>query len=122
MARLAGVDLPRDKRMEIALTYIFGIGRTRAKAILAETGISPDLRTKDLTDEHITTLRDYIEGNYKVEGDLRREIQGDIRRKIEIGSYQGLRHRRGLPVRGQRTKTNARGRKGPKKTVAGKKK
>ncbi|WP_333618403.1 30S ribosomal protein S13 [Dietzia sp.] len=122
MARLAGVDLPREKRMEIALTYIFGIGRTRAKAILAETGISPDLRTKDLTDEHITTLRDYIEGNYKVEGDLRREIQGDIRRKIEIGSYQGLRHRRGLPVRGQRTKTNARGRKGPKKTVAGKKK
>lgn len=122
MARLAGVDLPRDKRMEIALTYIFGIGRTRAKAILAETGISPDLRTKDLTDEHITTLRDYIEGNYKVEGDLRREVQGDIRRKIEIGSYQGLRHRRGLPVRGQRTKTNARGRKGPKKTVAGKKK
>ncbi|ANI93138.1 30S ribosomal protein S13 [Dietzia timorensis] len=122
MARLAGVDLPRDKRMEIALTYIFGIGRTRATAILAETGISPDLRTKDLTDEHITTLRDYIEGNYKVEGDLRREIQGDIRRKIEIGSYQGLRHRRGLPVRGQRTKTNARGRKGPKKTVAGKKK
>ena len=122
MARLAGVDLPRDKRMEIALTYIFGIGRTRAQAILAETGISPDLRTKDLTDEHITTLRDYIEGNYKVEGDLRREIQGDIRRKIEIGSYQGLRHRRGLPVRGQRTKTNARTRKGTKKTVAGKKK
>ena len=122
MARLAGVDLPRDKRMEIALTYIFGIGRTRAQAILAETGISPDLRTKDLTDEHITTLRDYIEGNYKVEGDLRREIQADIRRKIEIGCYQGLRHRRGLPVRGQRTKTNARTRKGPKKTIAGKKK
>ena len=122
MARLAGVDLPRDKRMEIALTYIFGIGRTRAKAILAETGISPDLRTKDLTDEHITTLRDYIEGNYKVEGDLRREVAADIRRKVEIGSYQGLRHRRGLPVRGQRTKTNARTRKGPKKTIAGKKK
>ena len=122
MARLAGVDLPRDKRMEIALTYIFGIGRTRAVEILERTGISPDLRTKDLTDEQLTVLRDDIEGNYKVEGDLRREIQGDIRRKIEIGSYQGLRHRRGLPVRGQRTKTNARTRKGPKKTVAGKKK
>lgn len=122
MARLAGVDLPRDKRMEIALTYIFGIGRTRAVEILERTGISPDLRTKDITDEQLTTLRDDIEGNYKVEGDLRREIQGDIRRKIEIGSYQGLRHRRGLPVRGQRTKTNARSRKGPKKTVAGKKK
>ncbi|AVZ40043.1 MULTISPECIES: 30S ribosomal protein S13 [Dietzia] len=122
MARLAGVDLPRDKRMEIALTYIFGIGRTRAVEILERTGISPDLRTKDLTDEQLTVLRDDIEGNYKVEGDLRREIQGDIRRKIEIGSYQGIRHRRGLPVRGQRTKTNARSRKGPKKTVAGKKK
>ena len=122
MARLAGVDLPRDKRMEIALTYIFGIGRTRSLEILGRTGISPDLRTKDLTDEQLTVLRDDIEGNYKVEGDLRREIQGDIRRKIEIGSYQGLRHRRGLPVRGQRTKTNARTRKGPKKTVAGKKK
>ena len=122
MARLAGVDLPRDKRMEIALTYIFGIGRTRSLEILERTGISPDLRTKDLTDEQLTVLRDDIEGNYKVEGDLRREIQGDIRRKIEIGSYQGLRHRRGLPVRGQRTKTNARARKGPKKTVAGKKK
>ena len=122
MARLAGVDLPRDKRMEIALTYIFGIGRTRSLEILERTGISPDLRTKELTDEQLTVLRDDIEGNYKVEGDLRREIQGDIRRKIEIGSYQGLRHRRGLPVRGQRTKTNARTRKGPKKTVAGKKK
>ena len=122
MARLAGVDLPRDKRMEIALTYIFGIGRTRALEILERTGISPDLRTKDITDEQIAVLREDIEGNYKVEGDLRREIQGDIRRKIEIGSYQGLRHRRGLPVRGQRTKTNARSRKGPKKTVAGKKK
>ncbi|AVM63282.1 MULTISPECIES: 30S ribosomal protein S13 [Dietzia] len=122
MARLAGVDLPRDKRMEIALTYIFGIGRTRSLEILERTGISPDLRTKDLSDEQLTVLRDDIEGNYKVEGDLRREIQGDIRRKIEIGSYQGLRHRRGLPVRGQRTKTNARTRKGPKKTVAGKKK
>ena len=122
MARLAGVDLPRDKRMEIALTYIFGIGRTRSLEILERTGISPNQRTKDLTDEQLTILRDDIEGNYKVEGDLRREIQGDIRRKIEIGSYQGLRHRRGLPVRGQRTKTNARSRKGPKKTVAGKKK
>ena len=122
MARLAGVDLPRDKRMEIALTYIFGIGHTRSLEILERTGISPDMRTKDLTDEQLTALRDDIEGNYKVEGDLRREVQGDIRRKIEIGSYQGLRHRRGLPVRGQRTKTNARSRKGPKKTVAGKKK
>jgi len=122
MARLAGVDLPRDKRMEIALTYIFGIGRTRSLEILERTGISPDLRTKDLTDEQLTVLRDDIEGNYKVEGDLRREVQADIRRKIEIGSYQGIRHRRGLPVRGQRTKTNARSRKGPKKTVAGKKK
>ena len=122
MARLAGVDLPRDKRMVIALTYIFGIGRTRSEEILEATGISQDLRTKDLTDEDVAKLRDYIEGNYKVEGDLRREIQADIRRKIEIGSYQGLRHRRGLPVHGQRTKTNARTRKGPKKTVAGKKK
>lgn len=122
MARLAGVDLPRDKRMVIALTYIFGIGRTRSEQILEATGISPDLRAKDLTDEDVAKLRDYIEGNYKVEGDLRREVQADIRRKIEIGSYQGLRHRRGLPVRGQRTKTNARTRKGPKKTVAGKKK
>ena len=122
MARLAGVDLPRDKRMEIALTYIFGIGRTRSLEILERTGISPDLRTKDLSDEQLSTLRDDIEGNYKVEGDLRREVQADIRRKIEIGSYQGLRHRRGLPVHGQRTKTNARSRKGPKKTVAGKKK
>ena len=122
MARLAGVDLPREKRLEIALTYIYGVGRTRSQEILEATGISRELRTKDLTDDQVTQLRDYIEGNYKVEGDLRREIQGDIRRKIEIGSYQGLRHRRGLPVRGQRTKTNARGRKGPKKTVAGKKK
>ena len=122
MARLAGVDLPRDKRMEIALTYIFGIGRTRSLEILGRTGISPDLRTKDLTDEQLTVLRDDIEGNYKVEGDLRREVQGDIRRKIEIGCYEGTRHRRHLPLNGQRTKTNARTRKGPKKTVAGKKK
>ncbi|MEC3913257.1 30S ribosomal protein S13 [Nocardia sp. NPDC056611] len=123
MARLMGVDLPREKRMEIALTYIFGIGRTRAKEILAETGVSPDLRSKDLSDDDLTKLRDFIEAqDFKVEGDLRREVQADIRRKIEIGCYQGIRHRRGLPVRGQRTKTNARTRKGPKKTVAGKKK
>lgn len=122
MARIAGVDLPREKRLEVALTYIYGVGRTRAKEALAATGVSPDLRTKDATEEDLVKLREYIEGNYKVEGDLRREIQADIRRKIEIGSYQGLRHRRGLPVRGQRTKTNARTRKGPKRTVAGKKK
>jgi len=122
MARLAGVDLPRDKRMEIALTYIFGIGRTRSKQILVATGVSPDLRARDLSDEHIVRLRDFIENNYQIEGDLRREIQANIRRKVEIGCYQGLRHRRGLPVHGQRTKTNARTRKGPKKTVAGKKK
>jgi len=123
MARLMGVDLPREKRMEIALTYIFGVGRTRSKEILESTGVSPDLRSKDLSDDDLTKLRDYIEASeFKVEGDLRREVQADIRRKIEIGCYQGLRHRRGLPVRGQRTKTNARTRKGPKKTVAGKKK
>jgi small subunit ribosomal protein S13 len=122
MARLVGVDLPRDKRMEIALTYIFGIGRTRSQEILAATGIDRDLRSKDLSDDQLTQLREYIEGNLKVEGDLRREVQADIRRKIEIGCYQGLRHRRGLPVRGQRTKTNARTRKGPKRTIAGKKK
>ena len=122
MARLMGVDLPRDKRMEIALTYIFGIGRTRSKQTLTATGISPDLRSKDLTDEDLATLREYMEEHFKVEGDLRREVAADIRRKIEIGCYAGLRHRRNLPVRGQRTKTNARTRKGPKKTVAGKKK
>ena len=122
MARLAGVDLPREKRLEIALTYIFGIGRTRAQKTLAETGVSPDVRVKDLTDDDLVKLRDWIDANYKVEGDLRREIASDIRRKIEIGSYQGIRHRRGLPVHGQRTHTNARTRKGPKKTVAGKKK
>ena len=122
MARLVGVDLPREKRMEIALTYIYGVGRTRAKQTLEATGISPDLRARDLSDEDLVRLRDHIEGNYKVEGDLRREVAADIRRKIEIGCYQGIRHRRGLPVRGQRTKTNARTRKGPKKTVAGKKK
>lgn len=122
MARLVGVDLPRDKRMEVALTYIFGIGRTRSNEILAATGIDRDLRTRDLTEEQLIHLRDYIEANLKVEGDLRREAQADIRRKIEIGCYQGLRHRRGMPVRGQRTKTNARTRKGPKRTIAGKKK
>jgi small subunit ribosomal protein S13 len=122
MARLAGVDLPREKRMEIALTYIFGIGRSRSRQILGETGIDPDLRSKDLSDSDAATLRAFIEQNFRVEGDLRREVQADIRRKVEIGSYQGLRHRRNLPVHGQRTKTNARSRKGPKKTVAGKKK
>jgi small subunit ribosomal protein S13 len=122
MARLAGVDLPRDKRVVVALTYIYGVGRTRSEAALAATGISPDLRTQDLTDEHLVALRDFIDGNFKVEGDLRREVAADIRRKVEIGCYQGIRHRRGLPVHGQRTKTNARTRKGPKKTIAGKKK
>lgn len=122
MARIAGVDLPREKRLEIALTYIYGVGRTRAAETLAATGVSPDVRVKDATEEDLVKLRDYIEANFKVEGDLRREVQADIRRKIEIGSYQGLRHRRGLPVHGQRTKTNARTRKGPKKTIANKKK
>ena len=121
MARLAGVDIPRDKRVVIALTYIYGVGPTRSKEILAATEISPDVRVKDLSDDQLIALRDQIEGNYKVEGDLRREVAADIRRKV-IGSYQGLRHRRGLPVHGQRTKTNARTRKGPKRTVAGKKK
>ncbi|MFM9377423.1 30S ribosomal protein S13 [Gordonia sp. VNK21] len=122
MARVAGVDLPREKRLEIALTYIYGVGRTTSKEILSATGLSPDLRAKDLTDADVAKLREYIESSVKVEGDLRREVQADIRRKIEIGCYQGLRHRRGLPVHGQRTKTNARTRKGPKKTIAGKKK
>ncbi|MEJ4118006.1 30S ribosomal protein S13 [Corynebacterium marquesiae] len=122
MARLAGVDLPRNKRMEVALTYIYGIGPTRATELLEKTGISPDLRTDNLDDDQLSALRDAIEATWKVEGDLRRQVQADIRRKIEIGSYKGLRHRRGLPVRGQRTKTNARTRKGPKKTIAGKKK
>jgi small subunit ribosomal protein S13 len=122
MARLVGVDLPRDKRVEIALTYIFGVGRTRATQTIQATGINPDTRVKDLTDQDLVALRDYIEANFRVEGDLRREIQADIRRKVEIGSYQGIRHRRGLPVHGQRTKTNARTRKGRKRTVAGKKK
>ena len=122
MARLAGVDIPRDKRVEVALTYIYGVGRTRATETLAATGIDRNVRVKDLTDDQLVALRDHIEGTYKVEGDLRREVAADIRRKVEIGSYEGLRHRRGLPVRGQRTKTNARTRKGPKRTVAGKKK
>ena len=122
MARLAGVDIPRDKRVVIALTYIYGVGRTRSIEILKATEIDENIRVKDLSDDQLVALRDYIEGNYKVEGDLRREVAADIRRKVEIGSYEGLRHRRGLPVRGQRTKTNARTRKGPKRTVAGKKK
>ena len=122
MARLVGVDLPRDKRMEIALTYIYGIGRTRSVEALTATAIDLNKRAKDLTDEELVQLRDYIEGNFKVEGDLRREVAADIRRKVEIGCYEGIRHRRGLPVRGQRTRTNARTRKGPKRTVAGKKK
>ena len=122
MARLAGVDIPRDKRVVIALTYIYGVGRTRSNEILTATEISPDIRVKDLTDDQLIVLRDYIEASYKVEGDLRREVAADIRRKVEIGSYQGRRHRSGLPVRGQRTRTNARGRKGARKPVAGKKK
>ena len=122
MARLAGVDLPREKRMEVALTYIYGVGRTRAKQALDATGVSPDMRARDLGDDDIVKLRDYIDANFQVEGDLRREVASDIRRKIEIGCYEGIRHRRGLPVHGQRTKTNARTRKGPKKTIAGKKK
>ncbi|WNB86019.1 30S ribosomal protein S13 [Cellulomonas sp. ATA003] len=122
MARLVGVDLPREKRLEIALTYIYGVGRTRAQQTLAATGISPDVRVRDLGDAELVALRDYLEGSFKLEGDLRREVAADIRRKVEIGSYEGIRHRRGLPVRGQRTKTNARTRKGPKRTVAGKKK
>ena len=122
MARLQGVDLPREKRLEVALTYIFGIGKTRAKETLDATGISPDVRVKDLTEEQLVQLRDHIEANYETEGDLRRTVAADIRRKIEIGSYQGRRHRMGLPVRGQRTRTNARTRKGKKKAVAGKKK
>ncbi|SDS26223.1 30S ribosomal protein S13 [Agrococcus carbonis] len=122
MARIAGVDIPREKRVEIALTYIFGVGRTRSIQTLEATGIDRNTRVKDLTDDQLVALRDHIEGTFKVEGDLRREVTADIRRKVEIGSYEGLRHRRGLPVRGQRTKTNARTRKGKKQTVAGKKK
>ncbi len=122
MARIAGIDLPRDKRIEIGLTYIYGIGRKSACDVLAATGINPDTRVKDLTEDEASKLREYIEHNYAVEGDLRREVAMNIKRLTEIGCYRGLRHRRGLPVRGQRTKTNARTRKGPKRTVAGKKK
>jgi small subunit ribosomal protein S13 len=122
VARIAGVDIPREKRLEISLTYIYGIGRTTADRVCAETGVSADTRVRDLTDEEVARLRSWIDANCKVEGDLRRDVASDIKRKMEIGSYQGVRHRRGLPVRGQRTHTNARTRKGPKKTVAGKKK
>jgi small subunit ribosomal protein S13 len=122
MARIAGIDVPREKRLEISLTYIYGIGRTTAQRICEATEVSPDTRVRDLTDEEVARLRAYIDANLKVEGDLRRDVASDIKRKMEIGCYQGLRHRRGLPVRGQRTHTNARTRKGPKKTVAGKKK
>ncbi len=122
MARLVGVDLPRDKRVEVALTYIYGIGRSSASKILAESGVDPHTRVHQLGDDDLLRLRDAIDADFQIEGDLRREVQADIRRKIEIGSYQGRRHRTGLPVRGQRTKTNARTRKGPKRTVAGKKK
>ena len=122
MARLVGVDLPREKRVEVALTYIFGMGRSRALETLDKTGISGDIRVRDLADTDLVKLRDWIEATYKIEGDLRREVQADIRRKVEIGCYQGIRHRRGLPVHGQRTRTNARSSKGPRKTIAGKKK
>ena len=122
MARVAGADIPDAKRVAIALTYIYGIGRTRSVKILTETKIDKNIRVKDLTDDQLVAIRDHIEGNFKVEGDLRRDVTADIRRKVEIGSYEGIRHRKGLPVRGQRTKTNARTRKGPKRTVAGKKK
>ena len=122
MARIAGVDIPRDKRVEISLTYIFGIGPTRASQICEHTGINPDTRVRSLTDDEVATIRRFIENNFQVEGDLRREIQQNIKRKIEIGSYQGIRHRRGLPVRGQRTHTNARSRKGRRVAIAGKKK
>ena len=122
MARLVGVDLPRDKRIEVALTYIFGVGRTRALETLKNTGVSPDKRVHELGDDELVKLRDYIEATFQVEGDLRREVAADIRRKVEIGSYQGRRHRQGLPVRGQRTRTNARSRKGRRKAIAGKKK
>ena len=122
MARIAGVDLPRDKRVEIGLTYIFGIGRKTAEDIIAATGVNPDTRVRDLTEEDIAKLREYIEHNCRVEGDLRRDIAYDIKRLIDIGCYRGVRHRKGLPVRGQRSKTNARTRKGPRKTMANKKK
>ncbi|MEU6811899.1 30S ribosomal protein S13 [Streptomyces sp. NPDC046831] len=122
MARVSGVDIPREKRVEIALTYVFGIGRTLSKETLAATGVDPNTRVRDLSEEQLVAIREYVDNNIKTEGDLRREIQADIRRKVEIGTYQGLRHRRGLPVRGQRTSTNARTRKGPRRAIAGKKK
>ncbi|MEV5608194.1 30S ribosomal protein S13 [Streptomyces sp. NPDC052225] len=122
MARLEGVDLPRDKRVEVALTYVFGIGRTRAQQTLDATGVDRNVRVRDLSEEDLVKIREYVDQNFQTEGDLRREIQADIRRKVEIGCYQGLRHRRGLPVRGQRTSTNARTRKGPRRAIAGKKK
>jgi small subunit ribosomal protein S13 len=122
VARISGVDIPRDKRLEVSLTYIYGIGRTQAQHIVAGTDLSPDTRVRDLTDDEVVRLRSYIDSNLKVEGDLRRDVAQDVKRKIEIGSYEGVRHRKGLPVHGQRTHTNARTRKGPKKTVAGKKK
>jgi small subunit ribosomal protein S13 len=121
VARIAGVDIPREKRLEISLTYIFGVGRSTSQLVCDQTGLSRDTRVRDLTEEEIAKLRSFIDGNLKVEGDLRREVAANIKRKMEIGTYQGIRHRRGLPVRGQRTRTNARTRKGPKKTVAGKK-
>ncbi|HVL98822.1 MAG TPA: 30S ribosomal protein S13 [Egibacteraceae bacterium] len=122
MARIAGVDLPREKRVEIGLTYIFGVGRTRAREAVVAAGVDPSVRVRDLAEDDVRKLRDYIDASFKVEGDLRREIAQNIKRKVEIGSYQGIRHRRGLPVRGQRTHTNARTRKGPKRTVGGLKK
>ncbi|CCQ93726.1 ribosomal protein S13 [[Clostridium] ultunense Esp] len=122
MARIAGVDIPRDKRVEISLTYIYGIGRSTSNKILKETGVNPDTRVKDLTEDEVNRIREYIDKNVKVEGDLRREVSLNIKRLMEIGCYRGLRHRRGLPVRGQRTKTNARTRKGPRRTIANKKK
>ncbi|WP_181786394.1 30S ribosomal protein S13 [Streptomyces phytophilus] len=122
MARVAGVDIPREKRVEVALTYVFGIGRTLSQQTLAATGVSPDTRVRDLTEEELVKIREFVDNNLRTEGDLRREVQADIRRKVEIGCYQGLRHRRGLPVHGQRTSTNARTRKGPRRAIAGKKK
>lgn len=122
MARVSGVDIPREKRVEIALTYVFGVGRTRSKEILSATGVNPNTRVRDLPEEDLVKIREYVDANLRTEGDLRREVQADIRRKIEIGCYQGLRHRRGLPVHGQRTSTNARTRKGPRRAIAGKKK
>ncbi|AJE84983.1 MULTISPECIES: 30S ribosomal protein S13 [Streptomyces] len=122
MARVSGVDIPRDKRVEVALTYVFGIGRTLSQKTLVETGVNPNTRVRDLSEEELVKIREYVDANLKTEGDLRREVQADIRRKVEIGCYQGLRHRRGLPVHGQRTSTNARTRKGPRRAIAGKKK